>query len=53
MPCVRCVAVTIRIVMKTLDEWLAHCERLHPAAIELGLDRVRAVATRMGLRLEY
>ena len=52
MPCVRCVAVTIRIVMKTLDEWLAHCERLHPAAIELGLDRVRAVATRMGLRLD-
>ena len=44
--------MTIRIVMKTLDEWLAHCERLHPAAIELGLDRVRAVATRMGLRLD-
>jgi dihydrofolate synthase/folylpolyglutamate synthase len=36
--------------MKTLDEWLAHCERLHPKSIDLGLDRVRAVATRMGLR---
>jgi len=33
----------------TLDEWLAHCERLHPKNIELGLDRVRAVAQRMGL----
>jgi dihydrofolate synthase/folylpolyglutamate synthase len=28
----------------TLDEWLAHCERLHPKNIDLGLDRVRAVA---------
>ena len=35
--------------MKTLDEWLAYCERLHPKTIELGLDRVRAVAQRMGL----
>jgi len=33
----------------TLDEWLAHCERLHPKNIELGLDRVRAVAQRLGL----
>jgi dihydrofolate synthase/folylpolyglutamate synthase len=35
--------------MKTLDDWLAHCERLHPKTIELGLDRVSAVARRMGL----
>ena len=35
--------------MKTLPEWLAYCERLHPKTIELGLDRVRAVAARMGL----
>jgi dihydrofolate synthase/folylpolyglutamate synthase len=35
--------------MKTLDEWLAHCERLHPQTIALGLDRVKAVAQRMGL----
>jgi dihydrofolate synthase/folylpolyglutamate synthase len=33
----------------TLDDWLAHCERLHPKNIELGLDRVRAVAQRLGL----
>ncbi|MCW5649156.1 MAG: bifunctional tetrahydrofolate synthase/dihydrofolate synthase [Ramlibacter sp.] len=36
--------------MDTLDEWLAHCECLHPKNIELGLDRVRAVADRMDLR---
>ena len=33
--------------MKTLNDWLAHCERLHPTTIELGLDRVRAVADRL------
>ncbi|MBX3588409.1 MAG: bifunctional tetrahydrofolate synthase/dihydrofolate synthase [Ramlibacter sp.] len=38
--------------MDTLEEWLAHCERLHPKTIELGLDRVRAVAARMGLRFD-
>ncbi|MEO8248256.1 MAG: bifunctional tetrahydrofolate synthase/dihydrofolate synthase [Burkholderiales bacterium] len=37
--------------MNTLDDWLAHCERLHPSTIELGLDRVHAVALRMGLTL--
>lgn len=36
--------------MKELDEWLAHCERLHPKTIDLGLERVQAVAQRMGLR---
>ncbi len=35
-----------------LAGWLAHCERLHPKTIELGLHRVRAVAERMGLRFE-
>jgi len=33
----------------TLDEWLAHCERLHPKTIELTLDRVRVVKERLGL----
>nr|WP_297355633.1 bifunctional tetrahydrofolate synthase/dihydrofolate synthase [uncultured Caldimonas sp.] len=36
----------------SLDEWLAHCERLHPATIDLTLDRVRAVAERLTLRFE-
>src|SRR5512146_1358199 len=35
--------------MTTLEDWLAHCERLHPKTIELGLDRVRAVAQRLQL----
>ena len=34
---------------KTLDEWLAYCEQLHPKAIDMGLERVRSVASRMGL----
>jgi len=35
--------------MKTLSEWLAHAEQLHSRNIELGLDRVREVAQRLGL----
>ena len=38
------------LAMDTLQDWLAHCERLHPHTIEMGLDRVRAVAGRMELR---
>ena len=34
-------------VLNTLDDWLAHCERLHPTAIEMGLERVRTVAQRL------
>jgi dihydrofolate synthase/folylpolyglutamate synthase len=34
-----------------LSEWLAHCEQLHPQAIDMGLDRVRQVAQRMALSL--
>ena len=37
--------------LNTLSDWLAHCERLHPKAIDMGLDRVQTVARRMGLRL--
>ena len=33
----------------TLPEWLEYIEQQHPRSIELGLDRVRAVAARMGL----
>ena len=33
----------------TLPEWLEYIERQHPRSIELGLDRGRAVAARMGL----
>ena len=34
---------------RTLADWLAWQERLHPAEIELGLERVRAVLQRMDL----
>lgn len=33
----------------SLPDWLAYQEQLHPSAIELGLDRVRRVAMRLGL----
>jgi len=36
--------------MKTLTDWLDHCERLHPSTIDMGLDRVQAVASRMDIR---
>jgi len=32
-----------------LQQWLAHIERQHPKAIEMGLERVREVAARLGL----
>jgi len=38
--------------MDTLQDWLAHCERLHPATIDMGLDRVNAVVARLDLRFE-
>ena len=36
--------------LQTLADWLAHCERLHPVAIDMTLERVKIVADRMGLR---
>ncbi|PZP28919.1 MAG: bifunctional tetrahydrofolate synthase/dihydrofolate synthase [Roseateles depolymerans] len=38
--------------MKTLADWLAHCERLHPKTIDMTLDRVAAVKERLGLRFD-
>jgi dihydrofolate synthase/folylpolyglutamate synthase len=35
---------------RDLPSWLDYLERLHPTAIELGLDRVRAVRDRLGLQ---
>ena len=35
-----------------LDDWLAHCERLHPVAIDMGLDRVQEVAERLALKFD-
>jgi dihydrofolate synthase / folylpolyglutamate synthase len=37
--------------LQTLDAWLTYIEALHPQNIAMGLDRVRAVWQRTGLRL--
>ncbi|MFC0338944.1 dihydrofolate synthase / folylpolyglutamate synthase [Kushneria avicenniae] len=34
---------------RTLTQWLAHLEKLHPVAIDLGLERIRIVAERLNL----
>ena len=36
----------------TLDDWLAHCERLHPKSIDMTLQRVSSVRERLGLRFD-
>jgi dihydrofolate synthase/folylpolyglutamate synthase len=36
----------------TLDDWLAHCERLHPKTIDMTLERVDTVRDRLGLRFD-
>jgi dihydrofolate synthase/folylpolyglutamate synthase len=38
--------------MKTLADWLAYAEQLHAKPIDMGLDRVRTVAERLGLAFE-
>ena len=38
--------------LQTLDDWLAYCEQLHPTSIDMGLERVKAVAGRMGLTFD-
>jgi dihydrofolate synthase / folylpolyglutamate synthase len=35
-----------------LQDWLAHCERLHPKTIDMTLERTLAVRDRLGLRLD-
>jgi len=34
---------------RTLQDWLAFLEQLHPVAIDMGLERCRAVAARLGV----
>jgi dihydrofolate synthase/folylpolyglutamate synthase len=40
------------VTPKSLDDWLAHCERLHPKTIDLTLERVRAVRERLAIRFD-
>ncbi len=37
----------------TLQEWLAYLETLHRTSIDMGLDRVRAVAEKLNLQLPF
>jgi dihydrofolate synthase/folylpolyglutamate synthase len=37
---------------RTLDEWLAYCERQHTKLVDMGLERVAAVWARMGRRFD-
>jgi dihydrofolate synthase / folylpolyglutamate synthase len=37
---------------QTLAEWLEYCEKLHAKPIDMGLERVRAVAQRMNIRFD-
>ena len=39
----------MRVMTRTLPDWLAYIEQQHPNAIAMGLDRVRGVASCMGL----
>jgi len=36
----------------TLQDWLTYIEQLHPKSIDMGLERVKAVAQRMGIRFD-
>jgi dihydrofolate synthase / folylpolyglutamate synthase len=35
-----------------LQDWLAHCERLHPKTIDMTLERTLAVRDRLGLHFD-
>ena len=39
-------------MLKNLDDWLLHCERLHPKDIDMTLARVQRVREAMGLKFE-
>lgn len=46
------MAACMHTTLHTLEDWLAHCERLHPQSIDMGLERVREVAHRMALHFD-
>jgi len=37
------------IAPQSLSDWLSYLERIHPSAIDMGLDRVACVRDRLGL----
>ena len=46
------MAACMHTTIHTLEGWLAHCERLHPQHIDMGLERVREVARRLALHFD-
>ncbi len=50
MPYSATIGLRMNSQPQTLDQWLLHCEQIHPKAIDLGLERVRQVADRMAIR---
>ena len=50
MPYWATIPALMTIQPHTLNEWLTYAEQLHPKSIDMGLDRVKAVATRMKLQ---
>ena len=42
-----------KIPPRTLAQWLAYLEQLHPQAIAMGLDRVSRVAQALGLTAKF
>jgi dihydrofolate synthase/folylpolyglutamate synthase len=40
---------TFSVSPKSKEEWLAHAENCHPITIDLGIERVKLVATRLGI----
>ena len=36
----------------SLNDWLARLEAMHPKAIDMGLERVSAVAQKLGLKFD-
>ena len=47
-----CRTVAALSRFRTLADWLAYIETLHPKPIAMGLDRVESVAHRMSIRIE-
>jgi dihydrofolate synthase / folylpolyglutamate synthase len=42
----------VTISPRTLADWLAHCERMHPISMDLSLERTIQVKERLGLRFD-
>ncbi len=46
------MTVTTPVAGAQLGQWLSYLEQLHPKTIDLGLDRVKAVAKRLAIQLD-